>query len=195
MGCDHKYRRTSNKFGIQFPKTLKEAYEIYRQSGTEFWTKDIAKEMANFRIAFENLDGVTPNEMSKRNIKPGYEHVNVHMIFDIKMDGKFTRKEILVAKSHTTSPPSSITYSSVVSRESVRIAFILASFNALDIFACDIVNAYPNVKCREKLWTESGIEFGTEKGMAMIITRALYGIKISGAAWREKLAETLMSLG
>ena len=31
--------------------------------------------------------------------------------------------------------------------------------------------------------------------MAMIIARALYGIKSSGAAWRGKLAETLMLLG
>ena len=29
----------------------------------------------------------------------------------------------------------------------------------------------------------------------MIITRALYGLKSSGAAWREKPAETLISLG
>ena len=31
--------------------------------------------------------------------------------------------------------------------------------------------------------------------MVMIISRALYLIKSSGAAWREKLAETLKSLG
>ena len=29
----------------------------------------------------------------------------------------------------------------------------------------------------------------------MIIARALYGLKRSGAAWRAKLAETLMLLG
>ena len=67
-------------------------------------------------------------------IKPGYEHVNVYMMFDINMDGKFTKKAILVADGHTTAPPSSITYSSVVSSESVIIAFILASLNELDIF-------------------------------------------------------------
>ena len=37
----------------------------YRQSGTDFWTKDIAKEMTNVRITFEKFDGVTPYEMSK----------------------------------------------------------------------------------------------------------------------------------
>ena len=80
-------------------------------------------------------------------------------------------------------------------RESFRIAFLLASLNDLDIFARDIGNAYLNAKFREKLWTEEGTDFGTEKGMVMIIARALYGLKSSGAACRAKLAETLMFLG
>ena len=82
-----------------------------------------------------------------------------------------------------------------MSRESVSISFIIASLNNLDIFEYDIGNAYLNAKHIEKLWTEAGTEFRTEKGMVMIIARALYGIKSSGAAWREKLADTLMSLG
>ena len=56
-----------------------------------------------------------------------------------------------------------------MSRESFRIAFIIASLNESGIFACYIVNAYRTTKCREKLWTESGTEFGTEKGMIIII--------------------------
>ena len=150
------YWYTSHKFVIRVPKTEKEAYEIDRQSGTDFWTKAIAKEMTNIRIVFEKLDSVTPDEMRKGKIKPVYEHVNVHMIFDIKMDGNFTRKARLVADSHTTAPKSPITHSSVVSRESDRITFILESLNDLDILACDIGNAYLNSKCRGKLWTESG---------------------------------------
>ena len=51
--------------------------------------------MTKVRIAFDKLDGITTDEMRKGKIKPGYEHANVHMIFDIKMDGKFTIKEIL----------------------------------------------------------------------------------------------------
>ena len=54
---------------------------------------------------------------------------------------------------HTIAPPSSITYSIVVYRDSVRIAFILAYLNELDIFTCDIGNAYLDSKYREKLWT------------------------------------------
>ena len=189
------YWRTSHKFGIRFPKTLKQPYEIDRQLGTDFWTKDISKDTKNVCIAFEKLGGVTTDETRKGGIKPGYEHVNVHMIFDIKMGGKFTIKAILVAGGHTTALPPSTTYSSIVSRESVRNAFLLISLNDLDICVCDIGNAYFNAKFREKIWTELGIEFGTEKRMVMIIARLIYGLKSSGAAWRAKLAETLMLLG
>ena len=41
--------------------------------------------MTNVRISFENLDGVKPDEMRKGNIKPGYEYVNVHMIFGLSV--------------------------------------------------------------------------------------------------------------
>ena len=76
------------------------------QLGTDFWTKHIAKEMTNICIEFNNLDGIRLDEMSKGKINPGYEHINVHMIFDIKMDGKFIRRVRLVADSHTTALPS-----------------------------------------------------------------------------------------
>ena len=56
------------------------------------------------------------------------------------MDRKFTRKARLVADGHTTAPPSLITYLSIVSRESVRIAFLLTYLNYLDIISFDIVN-------------------------------------------------------
>ena len=56
-----KYCRISNKFGIRLTNTVKEAYETDRQSGTDFWTKAIAKNTTNVRIEFENIDGVTPD--------------------------------------------------------------------------------------------------------------------------------------
>jgi hypothetical protein len=95
-----------------------------------------------------------------------------------------------------TDPPSSITYSSVVSRDSVRIAFILASLNGLSLSATDIGNAYLNAEAREKVYTTAGPEFGAElEGNNVLIVRALYGLKSSGAAWRAHLANTLHSLG
>jgi hypothetical protein len=116
------------------------------------------------------------------------------MIFDVKMD--FTRKARFVAGGHMTNPPAAITNSGVVSRDSVRIAFLLAALNDVDLLATDIGNAYLNAPAREKVYTTAGPEFGPElEGRAVLIVRALYGLKSSGAAWRAHLADTLRQLG
>jgi hypothetical protein len=41
----------------------------------------------------------------------------------------------------------------------------------------------------------AGPEFGSEQGLIMIIKKALYGLKSSGAAFRAHLAATLYDLG
>ena len=61
--------------------------------------------MENVCIAFDKLDEVTPNEMRKGNIVPVYEDVNVRMISDINMYGKFKRYERLVDNGYTITPP------------------------------------------------------------------------------------------
>jgi hypothetical protein len=45
----------------------------------------------------------------------------------------FTRKARFVAGGHVMDPPSTQTYASVVARDSVRIAFLMAALNDLDI--------------------------------------------------------------
>ena len=91
------------------------------------------------------------------------------MIFDVKMSG-LVRKACLVTGGHTTDAPSLITYSSVVSRGSVRIEFLVATLNDLDIMLADIKNAYLNAPNKEKIWTIAGHKFGKDKGAVFIIT-------------------------
>ena len=55
-----------------------------------------------------------------------------------------TRKARYVAGGHMTSPPTSMVYASVVSRESVRIALLLAAHNELDMLTGSIGNSYLN---------------------------------------------------
>eukprot|EP00957_Ditylum_brightwellii_P024639 1861864-Ditylum_brightwellii.AAC.1 len=82
-----------------------------------------------------------------------------------------------------TEPPSSLTYLSVVSRETVRIALTIAALYDLDIMAADIGNAYLNAPCREKVYFTTGTEFSAKKGQYVVVIWALYGLKTSGAAW------------
>ena len=125
----------------------------------------------------------------------GYQEVRCHLIFDVKMGENFWRKARFVAGGHTTEVPSSLTYASVVSRDSVRIALTIAALNGLKVMACDIQNAYLTADCREKIWTRAGPEFGSEEGTTFIIKKALYGLKSAGAAFRALLAETLFDIG
>ena len=70
------------------------------------------------------------------------------------------RKARFCAGGHTADAPKSITYASVVTRESVRLAFLIAALNDLEITAADIGNAYLNADCREKIYFIAGPEFG-----------------------------------
>ena len=65
----------------------------------------------------------------------------------------------------------------------------------MDVLAGDVTNAYLNAPCRERIWFEGQTETGEDKGKVLIVTRALYGLKSSGAAWRADLAATLRDIG
>ncbi len=127
-----RYWRTTHKFGIRLPKTVAEALAIDDETGTDFWRKALGKEMNKVKVAWTAADGVSP-EQARTGKEPsmiGYQEIRCHVIFDVKMD--FTRKARFVAGGHTTDTPGSITYSSVVSRDSVRLAFLIAGLNDLD---------------------------------------------------------------
>ena len=116
------------------------------------------------------------------------------MVFDIKQED-FRRKARLVAGGHTTEPPATVTYASVVSRESVRIALLLAALNDVEVKTADIENAYITAPCSEKIWTVLGPEFGPDAGKKAFVVRALYGLKSAGASFRNHLADCMRHLG
>ena len=184
-----KYWLRTHKFGIRIPKSIEEAKKIDEQNGDTLWWDAICKEMRNFHPAFEVFEG------REDDIPKDYQFMWCHMIFDVKFGENFQRKARLVAGGHITNTPNTLTYSSVVSRDSVHIALTIAALNELSVMACDIQNAYLTAECREKIWTHAGPEFGSESGSIMIVKKALYGLKGSGAAFRTHLAEKFHDMG
>jgi hypothetical protein len=182
-----RYWKRTHKFGVELPKSVKEALEIDRKTVTTFWRDAIEKEMKNVMPAFE---------FREDNVMPiGHKRIDCHMIFDVKMVG-LVRKARFVAGGHQTDPPKESTYSSVVSRDSVRIGFLIAALNDLDVLSADVQNAYLNAPTKEKVYTTAGLEFGPENvGRPVLIVRALYGLKSSGARWRDHMAATLREGG
>ena len=78
-----------------------------------------------------------------------------------------------------------------MTRESVRIALLLAGLNELEVKSADIGNTYLNAPVREKVWIVAGPEFGSDQGSVMVVVRAWYGLKSSGAAWHAMLSQTM----
>ena len=61
---------------------------------------------------------------------------------------------------------------------------MIAALNDLDLQAADIKNAYMTSPYRKKIWTIAGPESGMDEGKVLIVVRALYGLKSSGAEIR-----------
>ena len=181
-----KYWRTTKKYRIQLPHSVEEALKIDEVTGTTYGRDAIDKELRVVKVAWEARDDLDLGEVRAGRQLIGHTEISCHMVFDVKMD--LTRKARLVAGGHMTDAPNSLTYSSVVSRDSIRVAFLVAALKGLRILACDIGNAYLNAPCREKV----GKEF---QGRICLMVRALYGLKSSGASWRATMMALLYKMG
>ena len=81
-----------------------------------------------------------------------------------------------MAGEHMTETSAMMTYSSVVARDSICLAFLITALNNIDVDACDIGNMYLHVPCKEKIWFEAGIECSEHLGKVMRVIHALYGL-------------------
>jgi Reverse transcriptase (RNA-dependent DNA polymerase) len=178
---------------------VEEAFAIDRKNGNNHWQDAIEREMSKIRGmgAFERYEMASPQQLHDESRKlPGYQQMGSHMIFDIKMDGQFTCKARFVAnRNEMRDVASHHTYASVVTQESVRIAFLYAVLNNLDILGCDVSSAYLNAPCQEKVWVHAGPEFGSDKGTVMIVKKALYSLKSSGFSWKKTLVQSFCYMG
>jgi hypothetical protein len=78
-GRTTRYLKRTHKFGIEVPKTVKEALALDCKNGNNFWVDAIAKEMKEVCTAFNILpDGCSA--------PIGYQKIPCHMIFDVKME-------------------------------------------------------------------------------------------------------------
>ena len=140
---------------------VREALDLHKRNGNDLWWQAIKKEMMAVRIAFKIVEGDEKPPLASQFMK-------CHMIFDIKMED-FRRKVRLVAGGHMTETPKTLTYVSVVSRETVQIALMVAAVNNLEIKPLDVQNAYFTTPCAKVIHTTLGAEFGKDEGRTAII--------------------------
>ena len=182
-----KARRTTHKYGIEVPRSLKEALALDAKNGNKYWSEAVGKEMGTIVVAFEILE---PNARPP----PGWTRSSGHLIFDVKMD--FTRKARWVKDGHRTPDAITPSYAGVVSRDSIRIALVYAKLLGLGICGGDIQNAFLQAPSSEKHYIVCGPEFGLEYvGRCALIRRALYGGKVAGADFWHHLRSCMNHLG
>ena len=112
-------------------------------------------EMTNNWVAFEHYQGNTSDLVA-------YEEITGHFIFDVKVSEKFRIKERFVSDGHLVETPESITYSTVVSRDLVRILILVPPTNYLKTMVADVQNALLSADGLENHWIRDGPKFGAE---------------------------------
>jgi hypothetical protein len=75
------------------------------------------------------------------------------------------------------------------------MCILIAEMNDLKVQAADISSAYLEAYTKEKVCFIAGPEFRELEGHTIVIIKALYGLRTSGARWHEKLADTLYDMG
>ena len=130
----------------------------------------------------------------RKPVPLGHQFVQCHMVFDIKMED-FRRKARLIAGGNMTKALATMKYASVVSRRTVRIAWMNDALNDLEFKSDDILNAHIQSHVTEKVWTTFGPEFGKDARKTTGSVRALYGLKLADAAFQSHFARYMESLG
>jgi len=176
------------KFGVLVARNHDHAMELDDQNGNHKWLEAEKIELGQIDDyeAFRDLGkgGRAP---------PGYKRIRVHMVYDVKHDGRY--KARLVAGGHLTDTPLESVYSSVVSLRGLRLAIFLGELNQMEVWATDIGNAYLEAWTKEKIYIVAGPEFGAREGHTLIIQKALYGLKSSGLRWWERFSKVLIEMG
>ena len=175
------------QFGIQVPRNVKEAYALDSKNGNTKWGDAMKSEIDSLN------EFNTFKDHGKVPYVDGFKRIVVHFVFAVKHD--LRHKARLVAGGHLTNPTTEGSYSGVVSLRSLRIALVSAELNDLQVMVGDVSSAYLEAYTQEKVCFIAGPEFGSLEGHLLVIERALYGLRSSGARWHDRFADTLRDMG
>jgi hypothetical protein len=161
----------SPKFGVEVPRSTKQALYLDHINGfigENSWAHAIKKELDQLK----DYETYTPVEHD-RPLDTAHQKIPFQIIFDVKYD--LHEKAQLVAGGHMTETPKDDIYLGVVEFMSVRLCFMIAALNGLQICAADVGNVFLYGTTEELVYIIAGTEFGPElAGNRLIITGSLY---------------------
>ena len=182
------------KFGVKVPRNESEARALDQENGNLLWNDAIDKELTQVIEEYNTFKDLGKYK-GRNQIPKDFQLIKVNMVFDVKHD--LRHKCRLVAGGHLTKPNGDTSYSSVASLRSIRLVTFIAELNNLDLEAADVGNAYLEATTNEKVCFVAGpsfAKFGLE-GHLLIIHKALYGLRNSGACYHSKWADAMVKLG
>jgi len=185
-------KRTSRlikyQFGVRVPRNIAEAYKLDQANGNSLWTEAIDREVKLLRDDLECFRVGDECEITQ-----DYQKIPLLWAFAVKFDGRHRAQ--LCAGRHRTRDPETDYYSGVVELETVRVLFVVAALKKFKVIAADVASAYVQALTGELVYAIAGHEFGPLQGKILIIVKALYGLKSSGAMWRQKFSDNLRDMG
>ena len=142
-------------YGVDVPRTAKEAYELDRENGNTLWKDAINKEInALLRLSVFEFD----YSNKPTNKEENWQFAPLHLIFAVKTD--LCRKARLVIGGHVTDASMYDCYASTVKTENIRLLMHQLVMSRYNLLAEDIGNTYVNAYTKEKIYSRAGIEFG-----------------------------------
>jgi hypothetical protein len=178
------------KYGFEIPRNYEHAMRLDEQNKNTCWRDAINLELKQID-EYQTFKDVGHLKTSQPT--PEYKKIRVHFVFDVKHDGR--HKARLVADGHLTDIPIDSVYSGVVSLKGFRLVVFLAELNHLKMWTTDVGNAYLEATTSEKVYIIAGPEFGDREGHILVIHKALYGLRSSGARWHDKFADCMRDIG
>ena len=152
--CASKYQQ-KYKFGEIVPTSIQQAYNIDELNKTTGWKDAINKEIHTLRDEFKCFK-IYPKG---HKLPKDYIFIKLLWAFDVKHDGR--KRARLVAGGHMTPKlDKEDTTSTMITNESIRLLFLIATIQNLKILAADVSHAYINAYSKEKVYTIAGPEFG-----------------------------------
>jgi hypothetical protein len=185
----HDRHAPTYMFGLLVPKGVNQALAIDKKNGDKLWERAMQEEIDQLH------EYSTFKDMGSGDVKmpSDYQRIRCHFVFAVKHDGR--HKARFVAGGHMTQALlEGSSYSSVVSIRSLRLALLAAELNGLSTWAGDIGNAYLEAYTREKVYFVAGPEFRDLEGHTLVVSKALYGLRTSGARFHDRLIDTLRAM-
>ena len=147
------YSTPKFKYGFEIPRNYNHAIKIDQDNGNTKWqdaTKLEQGSMDEYQVFTDKGHRAEP--------PPGYKVIRVHLIYDVKHDGR--HKARLVADGHLTDIPNDSVYSGVVSLRGLHMMLFIGELNKVETWGTDIGNAYLEAHTAEKVCIRAGPEFG-----------------------------------